>query len=345
MTLATDPTPTFRLTDMIVKEVSIVDRAANKRKFLVIKRSDDMPAGAEVTAQADGTLTAQPTTAAPASASATTPMVEKSDVALTQDAKDTFARILTAAISRLTESKAAVDGAKIVASETEMAADVVCQAIMEVSEALEDTCYALLNVQEPSEEGTEEAQGAAPPEGTPPPAPKPPTPPSPPMGKRYAIIAAKRLVKREETNAKFTTLVAKYGNKMKKERLARFQQAFQVLGSVLGELASDQAAAPTHSDETTAVDETEKAEMVAAVAKAESAAVAASAQVTELQKQVKSLTEQLTSARDTHGGSNAIPIEGDRSRITKDGNFRWPMDMNEPKGRSNVKKGDFFGEE
>ena len=34
--------PTARLVDMEVQEVSLVDRAANKRKFLIVKRSEGM---------------------------------------------------------------------------------------------------------------------------------------------------------------------------------------------------------------------------------------------------------------------------------------------------------------
>ena len=34
--------PTHRLVDMVVEEVSLVDRAANKHRFLIVKRSDLM---------------------------------------------------------------------------------------------------------------------------------------------------------------------------------------------------------------------------------------------------------------------------------------------------------------
>lgn len=44
----------YRLSDMRTKEVSVVDRAANKKKFLIIKRSDPMK---ELTEKANGELT------------------------------------------------------------------------------------------------------------------------------------------------------------------------------------------------------------------------------------------------------------------------------------------------
>lgn len=50
-----------RLTEIEVKEVSIVDRAANKRRFLIVKREEPMSdnAGTEVVAGEDGKLTAK----------------------------------------------------------------------------------------------------------------------------------------------------------------------------------------------------------------------------------------------------------------------------------------------
>jgi hypothetical protein len=46
-----------RLQDLLVEEISAVDRAANKRRFLVIKtEGDDMPTGDEIIEQDDGTM-------------------------------------------------------------------------------------------------------------------------------------------------------------------------------------------------------------------------------------------------------------------------------------------------
>jgi hypothetical protein len=51
-----------RLRDMVVEEVSLVDRAANKRRFLIVKRSEEMAeddrVGAEVRPDGRGGLTA-----------------------------------------------------------------------------------------------------------------------------------------------------------------------------------------------------------------------------------------------------------------------------------------------
>lgn len=47
---------TFRLTNMDIGEVSLVDRAANKRKFILAKREDTMPTGTELKENQDGSL-------------------------------------------------------------------------------------------------------------------------------------------------------------------------------------------------------------------------------------------------------------------------------------------------
>ena len=57
-----DEPKVHRLRDMVVEEVSLVDRAANKRRFLIVKRSDEMAedgeVGAEVKPDGRGGLTA-----------------------------------------------------------------------------------------------------------------------------------------------------------------------------------------------------------------------------------------------------------------------------------------------
>ena len=45
-----------RLEDILVEEVSTVDRAANKRKFLIIKRGQEMKTGSEVVRDGNGNL-------------------------------------------------------------------------------------------------------------------------------------------------------------------------------------------------------------------------------------------------------------------------------------------------
>jgi archaellum component FlaC len=56
MTKPSDTDKLHRLEDILVEEVSAVDRAANKRKFLVIKRGQTMKTGPEVVQGADGNL-------------------------------------------------------------------------------------------------------------------------------------------------------------------------------------------------------------------------------------------------------------------------------------------------
>ena len=48
------------LRDIVVEEVSLVDRAANKRRFLIVKRSDDMPGDEELGAEVRSDVTVRP---------------------------------------------------------------------------------------------------------------------------------------------------------------------------------------------------------------------------------------------------------------------------------------------
>ncbi len=49
-----------RLEDLLVEEVSIVDKPANKRRFLAVKSEDGMKKGAEITTDAEGNLVTDP---------------------------------------------------------------------------------------------------------------------------------------------------------------------------------------------------------------------------------------------------------------------------------------------
>lgn len=78
-----DEAEAHRLVDMIVQEVSIVDRPANQRRFLIVKRRTPMQ-GAEVVQKDDGTLTAA-----------------KQDDAVPAPVKASVLTVVTAAVERL----------------------------------------------------------------------------------------------------------------------------------------------------------------------------------------------------------------------------------------------------
>lgn len=73
--MATKANQKFRLEDLVVEEVSIVDRPANQRRFLTVKNEDGMnPKGAEIVKDENGNLVTEPNTAqTPATASSDPP--------------------------------------------------------------------------------------------------------------------------------------------------------------------------------------------------------------------------------------------------------------------------------
>jgi ribosomal protein L7/L12 len=318
-------TTTFRLTDMRVKEVSAVDRGANKRKFLIVKRDENMGLGSEIKQNPDGSLSTVETKEDGNNAD-TAPVVDagtvdtsvddtdKAKLSLTEDAKTTLMTVLEAVGAKLMEAKAAVESAGMVESEADMQAEPLVKALIECSDLLEDAAYSMGGTEQPM------------PEGEQPPAPEGE---QPPMGKRFDIKRARRLLTEADTGKRG---IVKYGSKMKKERLARFQQAMSLLAGIIDELSAEhdtqvsQEQAANRQPQATKVDDT--------VLKSE---------VTELRKQVKSLNERLGTARASRVQSNTLHVDGKVQNGSS--GFRWPLDMNQSFDRESVTKGEFFGDE
>lgn len=94
-----------RLHDMLVHEVSVVDRAANGTTFLLLKRDDKMgTTGAEVVEQENGDLTTVGDTTPPAPAAP----VAKVEFSLAKDLKEKLQASTTEALKRLTDVAVAV---------------------------------------------------------------------------------------------------------------------------------------------------------------------------------------------------------------------------------------------
>lgn len=133
----TEPT-IYRLTDIDTEEVSIVDAAANRRTFLVVKGAN-MPVGAPVTSDGKGghTIAKEPTPggapAAPAPAPGTpAPTAEPAaggpttepKISLSPEAKAELAKRIATATERLTALKALIDGATETAGLVEIPSEV-----------------------------------------------------------------------------------------------------------------------------------------------------------------------------------------------------------------------------
>ena len=105
---------------------------------------------------------------------------------------------------------------------------------------------------------------------------------------------------------------------MKKDRLARLQQAISILGDVMEEL-------------------TPKVDSVSETADTAKVLV----ENDNLRKHLKEANARLEKARQKVTPPASIPVEKDGGGAPKP--FSWPVDMNAPMGRDNVEKGDFFG--
>lgn len=216
----------FRLFDMLTEEVSLVDRAANKRKFLVLKREGTTLA-TEVHKNPDGShTTTPPTTPTPPAVS---PAVEppkaptaKAALAMTEAAKTATLTALGTLVSMLDGMKSAVDGATVVEGEADMAIEPLCEGLMEVGETAEDLCAALIG--EVPEITSDEPPSDEPPMN------------EPPMEKRLALHLAKRLLSNASVEKLALAAIAKVGRKMASRRAEKLRTAIKLLGNVWREI-------------------------------------------------------------------------------------------------------------
>lgn len=144
MTTQNEQPQVFRLEDIQVHEVSVVDRAANKRKFLIVKNEGVMSkksgAGAEVkpngkgghTVAKDDVTTAPPSGEPPPAPPANTaadstptpaPQVEK--LRISPEARAEMLKRTTGALERLTTLKTMLEGAEEAAGITEVPNEIV----------------------------------------------------------------------------------------------------------------------------------------------------------------------------------------------------------------------------
>jgi len=97
----------YRLRDLVIRSVDVVDRGANKRRFLIVKRGDlmdtkdDLTFGPAVVEGPGGELTAAPVELAPAEVEKTIDVVEVAKVHLNPAAKATMLKVLTEISERI----------------------------------------------------------------------------------------------------------------------------------------------------------------------------------------------------------------------------------------------------
>ncbi len=238
--------PVFRLFDMRVEEVSLVDRAANGRKrFLVIKSEGE---GAVLSPNGDGTYRVSPAekaegegTPPPGAQAPPPPVAPEGPVAgpakLTADMRTVLSAVLASAAKTLGDVTAMVEGAEVVADEATADVSPLVDPLMVAVESLEDVLSAMY-VEEEEMTATEPSPPA---DSAPEPgvsqgcdtknAP-PPNPRRPSYKERHGFFAAKRTIARYET----PTLLAKIGAKMSTDRLRRFEILLRGLSQIFEEV-------------------------------------------------------------------------------------------------------------
>jgi hypothetical protein len=326
-----------RLEDIEVKEVSLVDRPANKRPFLVVKRSDQM--STQVQPDGKGGFTA----AGDASKAGPPPMppgagvppggekkkpkaIGKLDVP--PGFKEMMGPMLAKASEKLKELADAVGSSTAVEVGDDGEMPGVPAEFSDALGAIMGTLDKLAGMwpSAPSGGGAEmEGEGDEPPMPT-------------EMQMRAALDNIGKTLGHPKVEK---AIVTKIGAKMAKERFSRLQQAAQTLTSLINELAPS-AATPAAPAGGLGKSEEGKA-LLKSIEDMLTPVIAGLNQVGVVVKQQKSELETIKKSRGT--GNAAPDVEGSGKAPASDG-FSWPLDLNNPVNKETVSKTEsFFGDD
>jgi hypothetical protein len=329
-----------RLRDIVVEEVSLVDRAANKRRFLVVKRSEDMAddsASTELLPDGRGGLTVRGGGVEKAKKK---PAAAESDVTDEEKRKKPGAGDEEPDEAEKAKKPADDDEEEDDAEKAEMPAEddesddaekkprkkqaltiptPVKEAILRsLTEALERLMSVANRVKEASE--TDERLDAPVPDE---------------VGAEVAAIAELLGgIGESYPSPKSKAAVAKAGARMAKDRLDRFQKAMALLAEILKEL-TDSKEAPARPSAGAAEASVKKRDAAAPPAIPGLAELVAG--IGELTRVVKRQEEEFARIRQARGVSNAIPVDAGGRRAEPQ-EVSWPLDMNRPISRDKVRK-------
>ncbi len=348
----------FRLSDMDVEEVSLVDRAANKKKFLVVKRSDQMatevqPDGKGGFTSNGGTTKAgappppppgkdpkkKPPPGAPAAGAAAAPAAKAGSMEVPPGFKEAIAPILdkaTAQLEALQESVSSSKPADVPDDGTMpgVPAD-FSNGVMGVMTLLDRATSMWPSAPEDAEDaldgGADEAQeGDVPGAGAP-----------AEMQMRLVTDGLAKLLKRNGINK---AVVQKIGAKMSKDRLTRLQQAVSQLANLVNEVAGAPPTPPTGAPPVgKAKDKKDDAMKTAGAPDPVLAAIADLAgTVNQLAGVVKTHGEGLDAIKKSRSAPSGGPVETTGGPVRKSADVSWPMDLNNPITRDTVGKNESF---
>jgi hypothetical protein len=346
--------PTHRLFGIFVKEVSLVDRAANKRKFLVTKR-DPMPKANVTKAATPKTPAAK--TAAPAAVAkgpeqgaaetagdtaGQTPgggpdgagapaqsgaPAEGALPAMQPQAKDQLLSAITGLASKLVDVADMVKDAPTDEKATGPAVpESVLGSLKEIGTALQGMLAQYAGGGDASAEGAAPAEAAKDLDG---------------VTENGGVTAQGTQKAKDPEPGKDEEAVEKAGRKMAKERLNRLSQILSALSGIYRELNADKTAkgatAPVTKNakvEAGEVVELAKADLDTMLLTVDEAA----RRIEAAEAQVKKLTADNAELRKSVGAPNSVgPGEIAKARSSS-ATVAWPLDMNAP-----VKKTPDFG--
>lgn len=291
-----------RLSDFVIEEVSLVDRAANKRRFIQFKRDthdnehdmqvDNIP----LQQRADGSFE----TAAPADA-------PKGDVAKGMESVEDLYYTVGDAVDRLMR----VASVTLQADALKLDSGPNAQTVVAEIEAVQSV---LNSVKEKI--AAEKAIKAAKSED----APAPVQTEAPKTESNDAVAKLEDLAKQ--------LTVEKAGAAMSSGRLKRFTNALSQLAQLLSEVGGD-AKSLSGAESEKAV-KTEAPAAVAPAIKAESADAAA------LKAEVAKLRRENAVLKREPAASQSLPVEKSNPQAGNPEDYAWPADMNKPLGRNDV---------
>lgn len=330
-----------RLHNMLVHEVSLVDRAANKRRFLVVKRSEGMGAEAELLDDGRGGLV-DPTTSAAGAGAASTPETtskakppfpppgfkpggggkeddeedeEEDEEKKKSKAKKESTKKVDDVVKQLEQT---IETIKAAGGETDPALKAQIDQVTKM--------IAELRKSEPAPAVNDDAADLLKSVGA----------------DDTTIASIDKLLARRGSS------VQKAGAKMAKERLDQFRKAMDILQTLLKDFLP--AEEPTKKSlsgvNPMALLGMDDAAFVASVRKNANANPDIVNRIVELTKAINknnsmlaSQQQQLEDLKKSGGHSNAIPFE---RRSSHQEEVPWPLDMNRPDTRESVTKDDSF---
>lgn len=323
----------YRLRDIVVEEVSLVDRAANQRRFLVVKRSADMADDNAADTKPDSPKAIQKAKKKPTVAHDEAVDQEKvkakSKEETDDDEDETETEKARSAAKDESDDEDDEDGdAEDKKKTRKKAAPALAGPVKEaLLRALTDALERLMTLASSVKDAPDAKDGDS---------------ADLPKDVSDELDAVAEMLwgvgKRKRAKAD----VAKAGARMGKDRLDRFQKALSLLAEILKELTETKGepVGPTAGAAESAVQKRDTATRPAPAVPGLEELVSG---IGELTRVVKRQEEELTKMRQARGVSNAIPVDGGRRAEAQD--VSWPLDMNRPISRDKVRKEVSFYEE